>query len=71
MVTSVSELSSREAVVWRNTHAKNSLRLIYDLLAKRVDELLADSLMKANVLQDIRSLRTTTDKIIDQDDIKI
>jgi len=62
----VSELSSREAVAWRNDHAKKSLRLVYDLLAKRVDDLLYDTSMKVKVLQDLRDLRSTTEEVIDQ-----
>ena len=66
----VSELSSREAVTWRNDHAKNSLRLVYDLLAKRVDDLLYDTSMKVKVLQDLRDLRSTTEEVIDQYGVK-
>ena len=62
----MSGLSSREAVTWRNGHAKKSLKLIYDLLAKRVDELLDDSYSKTEALRIIRDLQRTTDNAIDQ-----
>ena len=62
----VSELSSREAVTWRNDHAKKSLKLIYDLLAKRVDELLDDTYSKTEILHILSDLQKTTDRAIDQ-----
>jgi hypothetical protein len=63
---SVSEFSSREAVAWRNEHAKKSLKLIYDLLAKRIDELLDDAYSKTEILHILRDLQRTTDKAVDQ-----
>jgi len=62
----VSELSSREAVTCRNDHAKKSLKLIYDLLAKRVDELLDDTYSKTEILHILSDLQKTTDRAIDQ-----
>ena len=62
----MSGLSSREAVTWRNSNAKKSLKLIYDLLAKRVDELLDDSYRKTEILRILCDLKRTTDNAIDQ-----
>jgi len=57
-------------MTWRKDHAKNSLKMVYDLLAKRVDELLCDTPMKVKVLQDLRDLKKTTEEVVDQYGIK-
>jgi len=62
----VAGLSSREAVSWRNESAKHSIRLVFDLVGKRMDDLLQDTSVKNKILQDLHDLRETAEQEIEQ-----
>lgn len=62
----MSDLASQEALNWKKAQSKKSLQLVFDLVAKRVDEILHDTSMKAQILQELWDIHLRTEDIIDR-----
>ena len=62
----MSELASREALDWKKKSAQNSLEVLFNLLAKRVDEILADSSMKAQIVHEIKDLKIKAQEVVER-----
>jgi len=66
----VSGLASQEALDWKNAQGKRSLQLVFDLVAKRVDEILYDSSMKSQIIQELWDIKLRSEEIIDNYGVK-
>lgn len=66
----MSDLVSKEAVSWEKTGAKQTMTILFNLLARRIDETLLDSTMKEQVLRDLGDLKINIEQVIERYGIK-